>query len=135
MQLYSVHVELAPNNLRTEAAPELWFAPLERVWRSDIRTQSLARLLQGKGFFQISIEISMGATKMPTVRRILSHAFLPTAHVSCLFLTIDPKLRYCFSATPFSGLLSSYLGALQLLNVSLVVGYTGYERFTEAGST
>ena len=41
------------------------------------------------------------------------------------------QLLFCYF---FSGLLSSYLGALQLLNISLVVGNTCYEGF-EAGST
>ena len=60
--LYSIAIlELAPPKpLRTEAATELWFAPLERAWQSRIRTQSPAYLLRGKVPFQISISIQWG---------------------------------------------------------------------------
>ena len=64
----SVGATKTTNNLQTEAAKELWFAPLMKSPRRiGIRTRSPAGLLHGKVLLQISIQISIGLQKATTL--------------------------------------------------------------------
>ena len=100
--LYSVHVELVPPKPPiTYERKQLWSCGLHH-WKergkvaSELEAQPIYSM--GKCLFQIPIRSLWGYKKPQHYRlhhaRILSHAFLPTAHVNHLLLTIGTKVCY-----------------------------------------
>ena len=101
--------------------------------KSMVKPQSLARLFHGK-VLQISMVYKMPRHYHLKHARILSHDFLPTAHLLVCSWSLIPN--FATSATFL--ILLFFWAVIKLLELSscfLVVGYTWRERFIEAGST
>ena len=105
---------------------ELWFAPLERAWRSSIRTRSLACLLCGKVFFPIYMQISMGLQKATILPPKTLPDFVTCFSAYCSresFFLIDTKhvTIATFLLLCFLGYYQAIVSAFHLLNVLAIM--------------
>ena len=107
------------NNLQTET--ELWFAPLESVWRSSIRTQArpvTAREIVVSNFYT---NLQKATTLPPKAHPDFITRF--SAYRSRESFVPDERYKTSLLAVFLLLLFIELFAALQLLTMSLVVGY------------
>ena len=106
----------------------MWLAPLERARQSGYSSRSQFCFPCGKVLIQISIQISIWLEEATT--RILSRAFPPTAHVSRLFLTVNPNL---FTSATVLLRASGVLGCFKTFYGCLIISLQKYSNFKLQG--
>ena len=106
----------------------MWLAPLERARQSGYSSRSQFCFPCGKVLIQISIQISIWLEEATT--RILSRAFPPTAHVSRLFLMVDPNL---FTSATLLLRASGVLGCFKTFYGCLIISLQKYSNFKLQG--